>query len=159
MATTSLNTLALLDPLTEGEGGERGSNSLQWWTRGDSNPRPPRCERGALPAELLAQSYRLLTTLYINHLPGSSWDHNQHNQPFFASSDTTFRLNSAYICWSQSIHGLRNRTPREALEALAVRNCPSVNRLIGQAKDTLGSISTACVTTLSLLVRSNGEVA
>ena len=26
----------------------------QWWTRGDSNPRPPRCERGALPAELLA---------------------------------------------------------------------------------------------------------
>src|SRR5207245_11459610 len=25
-----------------------------WWTRGDSNPRPPRCERGALPAELLA---------------------------------------------------------------------------------------------------------
>jgi hypothetical protein len=27
---------------------------LVWWTRGDSNPRPPRCERGALPAELLA---------------------------------------------------------------------------------------------------------
>jgi hypothetical protein len=26
----------------------------RWWTRGDSNPRPPRCERGALPAELLA---------------------------------------------------------------------------------------------------------
>src|SRR5690242_5381997 len=25
-----------------------------WWTRRDSNPRPPRCERGALPAELLA---------------------------------------------------------------------------------------------------------
>src|SRR5713101_1508546 len=27
---------------------------MKWWTRGDSNPRPPRCERGALPAELLA---------------------------------------------------------------------------------------------------------
>src|SRR5439155_11376104 len=26
----------------------------RWWTRRDSNPRPPRCERGALPAELLA---------------------------------------------------------------------------------------------------------
>jgi hypothetical protein len=25
-----------------------------WWTRWDSNPRPPHCERGALPAELLA---------------------------------------------------------------------------------------------------------
>src|SRR5512143_115416 len=25
-----------------------------WWTRRDSNPRPPHCERGALPAELLA---------------------------------------------------------------------------------------------------------
>jgi hypothetical protein len=21
-----------------------------WWTRGDSNPRPPRCERGARPS-------------------------------------------------------------------------------------------------------------
>jgi hypothetical protein len=29
-----------------------------WWTRGDSNPRPPRCERGALPAELLAHEQR-----------------------------------------------------------------------------------------------------
>ena len=27
---------------------------FEWWTRGDSNPRPPRCERGALPTELLA---------------------------------------------------------------------------------------------------------
>jgi hypothetical protein len=25
-----------------------------WWTRRGSNPRPPHCERGALPAELLA---------------------------------------------------------------------------------------------------------
>ncbi len=24
-----------------------------WWSRRGSNPRPPRCERGALPAELL----------------------------------------------------------------------------------------------------------
>src|SRR5207247_1522284 len=29
-----------------------------WWTRRDSNPRPPRCERGALPAELLAHEQR-----------------------------------------------------------------------------------------------------
>jgi len=27
------------------------------------------CERGALPAELLAQSYQLLTSLYISQLP------------------------------------------------------------------------------------------
>ena len=44
-ATTSLNTLALLDPLMESEGQDGGSNSLQWLTRGDSNSRPPRCER------------------------------------------------------------------------------------------------------------------
>ncbi len=25
--------------------------SYLWWRRWDSNPRPPRCERGALPAE------------------------------------------------------------------------------------------------------------
>src|SRR5258707_2480428 len=30
-----------------------------WWTRGDSNPRPPRCERGALPAELLAHEQQV----------------------------------------------------------------------------------------------------
>src|SRR5260370_30062432 len=30
-----------------------------WWTRGDSNPRPPRCERGALPAELLAHEQQI----------------------------------------------------------------------------------------------------
>jgi len=34
-ATTSLNTLALVDPLIEGEGREGGSNSLQWWSRWD----------------------------------------------------------------------------------------------------------------------------
>ena len=27
---------------------------LSWWTRRDSNPRSPRCERGALPAKLRA---------------------------------------------------------------------------------------------------------
>ena len=25
---------------------------MKWWRVGDLNPRPPRCERGALPAEL-----------------------------------------------------------------------------------------------------------
>ena len=28
-----------------------------WWTRRGSNPRPPRCERGALPAELRAHMF------------------------------------------------------------------------------------------------------
>ena len=37
-ATTSINTLALLDPLTGSDGREGSSNSLQWWTGGDSNP-------------------------------------------------------------------------------------------------------------------------
>ena len=36
--TTSLNTLALVDPLMEGEEREGGSNSLQSWSRWDSNP-------------------------------------------------------------------------------------------------------------------------
>ena len=30
---------------------------LIWWTRRGSNPRPPRCERGALPAEPRARMY------------------------------------------------------------------------------------------------------
>src|SRR5713226_8763580 len=28
-----------------------------WWTARGSNPRPPHCERGALPAELAAHSF------------------------------------------------------------------------------------------------------
>lgn len=36
-ATTSLNMLALVDPLIADEGPEGGSNSLQWWRRGESN--------------------------------------------------------------------------------------------------------------------------
>ena len=45
---------ALLEKLpaearAEGEG--EATNSI-WWTQGDSNPRPPQCECGALPAEL-----------------------------------------------------------------------------------------------------------
>ena len=39
-ARASLNTLALLDPLTEDEVRETGSNSFQWWRRRESNPRP-----------------------------------------------------------------------------------------------------------------------
>jgi hypothetical protein len=31
-----------------------GHDFGSWWTWGGSNPRPPRCERGALPAELHA---------------------------------------------------------------------------------------------------------
>src|SRR5260221_5647456 len=34
----------------------RAAKSLKgWWTAGGSNPRPPDCEPGALPAELAAQ--------------------------------------------------------------------------------------------------------
>ena len=42
-----------------------------WWTRRDSNPRPPRCERGALPTELQALGHfplyispRLLSSVF-----------------------------------------------------------------------------------------------
>src|ERR1700747_234605 len=47
--------LATLATWSNFGGSAKMSISLRlWWTRGDSNPRPPRCERGALPAELLA---------------------------------------------------------------------------------------------------------
>jgi site-specific DNA recombinase len=45
-AATSLNTLALLDSLEEQTMGKGGSNSLRWWRRRDSNPRPPACKAG-----------------------------------------------------------------------------------------------------------------
>src|SRR5260370_20191806 len=32
----------------------RRFSGFSWWTAWDSNPRPPRCERGALPTELAA---------------------------------------------------------------------------------------------------------
>ena len=36
--------------------GIEGFAKEKWWTAGGSNSRPPRCERGALPTELAAQS-------------------------------------------------------------------------------------------------------
>src|SRR5208282_1233895 len=36
---------------------EVNSSRQDWWTAGDSNPRPPRCERDALPTELPAHSH------------------------------------------------------------------------------------------------------
>src|SRR5579884_36815 len=36
-----------------------------WWTAWDSNPRPPRCERGALPAELAALAVRIIGELAV----------------------------------------------------------------------------------------------
>ena len=36
------------------------SIGVLWWTAGGSNSRPPRCERGALPAELAAQYLLIL---------------------------------------------------------------------------------------------------
>lgn len=43
-ANCKLQTFALLE--------DEGSNSLHWWSCGGSNPRPPDCQSGALPAEL-----------------------------------------------------------------------------------------------------------
>src|SRR5205085_8756078 len=34
--------------------GRRAENATGWWAMRDSNPRPPRCKRDALPAELIA---------------------------------------------------------------------------------------------------------
>jgi hypothetical protein len=46
----SLNTLALVDPLIVDQGPEGSSSSLQWWRRGESNPRP----KSATPRSLHA---------------------------------------------------------------------------------------------------------
>jgi site-specific DNA recombinase len=67
-ARTSLNTLALLDPLTENEIRECGSNSLQWWRRADSNRRPPECDSGALPTELRPHVYKGSRTLNLSSI-------------------------------------------------------------------------------------------
>jgi hypothetical protein len=51
MARTSLDTLSLLAPPPgQDDGPEGGSNSLQWWRRRESNPRP----HGVQPARLRA---------------------------------------------------------------------------------------------------------
>src|SRR5262249_58522474 len=38
---------------------DRPNQDGVWWTVGGSNPRPPHCERGALPAELTAHSQEI----------------------------------------------------------------------------------------------------
>ena len=50
---------------------------MKWWRRRDSNPRPPRCERGALPTELLPRNSRSRTFLapFLGAVktPAGSW--------------------------------------------------------------------------------------
>src|SRR5580700_3328556 len=46
-----------------------------WWTTRDSNPRPPHCERGALPTELVAHSLNNAPPrgLWAEHLQYTRW--------------------------------------------------------------------------------------
>src|SRR5262249_41575481 len=46
-------------PVTARRGGQRGRPRSVWWAMTDSNRRPPRCKRDALPAELIAQFFRV----------------------------------------------------------------------------------------------------
>ena len=49
LARTSISTLAILEPPPqEGGGPDDGSNSLRWWRRGESNPRPKKQPRRLL---------------------------------------------------------------------------------------------------------------
>ena len=49
LARTSIDALALPDPTPGAEGSVPGSNSLRWWSRRESNPRPLPCQGSALP--------------------------------------------------------------------------------------------------------------
>ncbi len=49
LARTALNTLAILEPPPGKDGGpDDGSNSLRWWRRRESNPRPAKQSRKRL---------------------------------------------------------------------------------------------------------------
>src|SRR6266404_991977 len=50
-------------------GAKTQTNLIIWWSRWDSNPRPPRCHRGALPTA--PRPHRLK----INDLPGFTGTH------------------------------------------------------------------------------------
>ena len=52
VAKTSINALEILDAPEAKNRRDGGSNSLHWWSRWGSNPRPQHCERCALPTEL-----------------------------------------------------------------------------------------------------------
>jgi site-specific DNA recombinase len=51
-AVTSIDAIALIGTPPDPSGPGGGSNSLRTWRRADSNRRPLRCERSALPTEL-----------------------------------------------------------------------------------------------------------
>ena len=42
-------------------------DKIEWWTRRGSNPRPRRCERRALPTELLARKLTCLFSILVQH--------------------------------------------------------------------------------------------
>ena len=50
VARTSIDALALLEPPPDQVGADGGSNSLRWWRRRESNPRPHGVQRPRLRA-------------------------------------------------------------------------------------------------------------
>src|SRR5439155_19919126 len=56
-ARIKTNSFGLITPKA-GRSIRLSQSKVVWWTRPGSNRRPPHCERGALPAELLAHEQR-----------------------------------------------------------------------------------------------------
>ena len=64
----------------------------KWWTAGDSNPRPPRCERGVLPAELAAHGHDLAIKCEVLIVQRLDWYCNSSGK---------------YPCWTRKRIGYR----------------------------------------------------
>jgi hypothetical protein len=79
----------------------------QWWTVGDSNPRLPRCERGALPAELTALNLGYYTSFFrrIHYL-----------------KNILYGIFSLFLLWSNHFYIIRNKIKPEYLVKVYLLN-------------------------------------
>ena len=88
---------------------------LKWWSSGGSNPRPPHCERGALPTELLPQSTVILPDkplgiqLLRKNWDGCSFDCGGHAANFLRRNTSWPFRARAMLSYGKRRHGHRSR--------------------------------------------------
>ena len=91
---------------------------MNWWTRRGSNPRPPHCERGALPAELLAHGVDYRFRSGYNLIYRSKEIKKKVDDPTLLTNPFVF----AIVCRLETNHHKKeNQTMRERQKELRRR--------------------------------------
>jgi hypothetical protein len=111
----------------------RANPGGSWWTAGDSNPRPPRCERDALPAELAAHEVNYFSRrTNIGQLGLQRWNLMLHHRSVATLFDpfSFFIGELGFVIVDEALHGFLHVRMAEVAEPMQCEHlCPRVRNL------------------------------